>query len=414
MATSMTQKISSRSSSTPPTRSAANEKPSFQSYLEGELTKDTIDAGLVKILVALAKSCAEVSTRLQTFSLGLEYQNLYLDDDAAEGTAVVETRVNIQGEQQNRMDVISNNIFIENLGSVDAVVAMASEEEDTVILNPRSYGNEERDADRARIDEVHSTGTGYEIAFDPLDGSGNLDVNLPTGSIFGIASLETSPQTTLEKDGTTTTPSFFSRRGSALRAAGYAVYSSSTELVVSLGKDHPDGVLGFTLDFAMYHRTNRAEDAFVLSRKNIRCPPSGPYYSLNEAREPDWPDGLRRWISDAKKPQGTTGDQAQPTSTYSARYVCSLCADFHRTLLQGGWAGNPRPHLRLLYEAAPLAFVMEAAGGRGSDGLRELLEISPEGLHDRVPVFLGSRDTIFDLIETYGDVQQVEAKRYDV
>ena len=115
---------------------------------------------------------------------------------------------------------------------------------------------------------------------------------------------------------------------------------------------------------------------------------------------------MRQWVSDAKRGQTTTG------KTYSSRYVCSLCADLHRTLLAGGWAGNPRPHLRLLYEAAPLGFLIEAAGGRASDGRQGLLEIIPEGLHDRVCVFLGSKDDIEDL-ESYQDVQQIEAKRYE-
>eukprot|EP00534_Pseudo-nitzschia_fraudulenta_P006456 CAMPEP_0201193284 /NCGR_PEP_ID=MMETSP0851-20130426/146513_1 /ASSEMBLY_ACC=CAM_ASM_000631 /TAXON_ID=183588 /ORGANISM="Pseudo-nitzschia fraudulenta, Strain WWA7" /LENGTH=259 /DNA_ID=CAMNT_0047479751 /DNA_START=46 /DNA_END=825 /DNA_ORIENTATION=- len=258
---------------------------------------------------------------------------------------------------------------------------MASEEEESVIYS---------DGDGNRK-------FSYEIAFDPLDGSGNLDANLPTGSIFGIAPCNT--RNSNSQDGNQPN---FSRPGSALAAAGYAHYSSSTELMVSFGNDHPDGVVGFTLSGS----GDQPEDDFLLSRKNICCPSHGPYYSLNEAREPDWPDGLRRWIYDAKRGKTTTG------KTYSSRYVCSLCADLHRTLLKGGWAGNPRPHLRLLYEAAPLAFLIEAAGGKGSDGKQNLLDIVPEGLHDRVCVFLGSRDDIEDL-EIYGDIQQVQSKRYE-
>eukprot|EP00536_Pseudo-nitzschia_multiseries_P012634 jgi/Psemu1/209311/e_gw1.494.41.1 len=314
--------------------------------------------------------------------------------------------VNVQGEQQKGMDVVANDIFITNLGLVDSVVAMASEEEDSVIVNRNRNINHSENASRGSGDSNTNSAPsiGYEIAFDPLDGSGNLDVNLPTGSIFGIAPCQNEGINDDYDDDNDTEPAFFSRPGSALRAAGYAVYSSSTELVLTLGTDHPDGVLGFTLDPAL--RTT-PEDAFVLSRSSIRCPDSGPYYSLNEARAPDWPRGLQKWISDAKHRKTPT------KQLYSARYVCSLCADVHRTLLQGGWAGNPRPHLRLLYEAAPLALVLEAAGGRGSDGVQDLLEIRPEGLHDRVPVFLGSRAEIVDLVEIYGDVQQIEFKRYE-
>ena len=113
----------------------------------------------------------------------------------------------------------------------------------------------------------------------------------------------------------------------------------------------------------------------MLSRPALACPSRGPYYSLNDAREPDWPEGLRRWVSDAKRGQLPSGTK------FSSRYVCALVADVHRTLLRGGWAGNPRPHLRLLYEAMPLAHIAHACGGRASDGERDILDIEPTGLH---------------------------------
>jgi fructose-1,6-bisphosphatase I len=349
----------------------------FEEYLDEQISKGRIDRGLYDVMVAVAESCADVSYSLKTHALK-NYSN-------------ITTTVNVQGEQQKRMDVFANDIFIRNLEYVNAVAAMASEEEEAVIYgkgNGSSNGNGDNNNASA------SGGTrSYEIAFDPLDGSGNLDVNLPTGSIFGIAPF-----------GRNGNERPFSRPGSALVASGYALYSSSTELVVSFGNDHPDGVVGFTLDESWDY--DERSFVFLLSRIGIRCPPHGPYYSLNEAREPDWPNGLKRWISDAKRGITPTG------RTYSSRYVCSLCADLHRTLLEGGWAGNPRPHLRLLYEAAPLAFLIEAAGGRGSDGTKDLLEIEPGGLHDRVCVFLGSKEDIDDL-ESYGDIQQLQAKRYE-
>jgi fructose-1,6-bisphosphatase I len=336
----------------------------LKDYLDEQIEKDRIDRGLYDVMMAVAESCIDVSYSLKTHSLKTRFSD-------------VSTTVNVQGEQQKRMDVLANAIFIGNLKCVNAVAAMASEEEETVL-----YGN--------------GNGNGissYEIAFDPLDGSGNLDVNLPTGSIFGIAPFDRNG---FDRP--------FSRQGSALVASGYALYSSSTELVLSFGTDHPDGVVGFTLDESWYD--DKRTFVFKLSRIGIRCPPHGPYYSLNEAREPDWPIGLTRWIADAKRGQTPSG------RTYSSRYVCSLCADLHRTLLDGGWAGNPRKHLRLLYEAAPLAFLIEAAGGRGTDGTRELMAIEPCGLHDRVCVFLGSTEDIADL-QSYGDIQQLQAKRYD-
>jgi len=336
---------------------------SLEDYLADQVRLGAIDRGLGELLEGVAASCCEVSAKLKTHSLDCH------GNSSGEGG-----RMNVQGETQKSMDVVANAIFLDTLRSVDSLVAMASEEEEDWI-DCKSNSNNDC--------ENH-----YEIAFDPLDGSGNLDTNLPTGSIFGIASRTTS--------GDDDPP--FSRPGSDLVVGGYSLYSSSTELVLALGKDHPDGVVGFTLV---------ENTGFILSRTQIKCPPHGPYYSLNEAREPDWPPSLQQWIADAK-----TGSTATK-QTYSSRYVCSLCADFHRTLLQGGWCGNPRPHLRLLYEAAPLAFVMEAAGGSGTDGTsKQLLDVVPEGLHDRLSVFLGSSEDIADLV-SYGDVRQVEFKRYN-
>ena len=217
-------------------------------------------------------------------------------------------------------------------------------------------------------------------------------------TIFGIA-----PHTTGRP---------FTSSGRSLIAAGYAVYSSSTEFVLSLGKSGSNGCVGFTLDQRLVYQKmlhpkndeNDLVDCFIVSRPHMTCPTNGSYYSLNEGREPDWPDGLRQWIHDAKR------GQTPLKTTFSSRYICSLCADFHRTLIKGGWAGNPRPHLRLLYEVLPLAHIAEACGGKGSDGKVNLLDLTPESLHERTCVFLGSIDVINEL-EEYGDIQQ-GTKRY--
>ena len=143
-------------------------------------------------------------------------------------------------------------------------------------------------------------------------------------------------------------------------AAGYALYSSSTEFVLSLGQSESPpsscqrSVAVFTLDPSLdQNKYPSAAERFILTKSTLNCPQHGPYYSLNDGREPDWPSGLRRYIYDAKRGKTPCG------TTFSARYVCSLVADVHRTFLKGGWAGNPRPHLRLLYEAAPLAYIAE-------------------------------------------------------
>jgi len=318
-----------------------NNKTSKKRSLSDYLTEEGVDENLSRVVKAAAEASSQVAKELRNLSL--------LGDVEERGG-----NVNVQGEVQKGMDVRANAIFLQKLKPF--VAAMVSEEEEGIVAGGAitKQPSEEK----------------YCIAFDPLDGSSNLDVAAPTGSIFGIYQTFQAPAR------------------QSLVAAGYAVYSSATELVLAgVGEN----VVGFTLD---------AEDnLFRCSRPNIVCPERGPYYSLNEAREPDWPDGLRQWITDAKRGQTPSGIK------YSARYVCSLTPDVHRTLLKGGWAGNPRPHLRLLYEAAPLAFIMEAAGGGGSDGVSNLLDIEPTSLHDRVCCFLGSKLDIEDL-ESYGNVQQ--------
>jgi len=286
-------------------------------------------------------ACAEVSKALRVLSL-------------APSSAQAGGTVNVQGETQKGMDVVANDLFVSAL--TGHVAAMASEEEEEAIAGA---------ANRK-----------YEIAFDPLDGSSNLDTNLPTGSIFCV--LEHTPGHPFQGSGR-----------AKIVAAGYALYSASTELVLSLGGGTV--AMGFTFD------PSRRD--FVLSRPALKCPSRGPYYSLNDAREPDWPEGLRRWVSDAKRGEVPSGTK------FSSRYVCALVADVHRTLIRGGWAGNPRPHLRLLYEAMPLAHIAEACGGRASDGVRDILDIEPTGLHDRLPVFIGSAEDVAELV-AYGDVQQ--------
>ena len=224
----------------------------------------------------------------------------------------------------------------------------------------------------------------YMISYDPLDGSSNIDCAIPTGTIFGVYDV--------------LTPGYEAgsllRAGNSIVAAGYCLYSSSLELVISVG----EGCQGFT--------RNPSDGEYYLTRPNIICPNRGPFYSLNEARYPDWPQGLQNYINAIKSGRGSWGKK------YSSRYVCSLVADFHRTLLYGGWAGNPRRHLRLLYEAAPLAFLAEQASGKAYDGKVRILDIVPTKLHERVCVFMGSAEDIEELV-SYGDVQQLSSQKYE-
>ncbi|KAF6160627.1 hypothetical protein GIB67_019567 [Kingdonia uniflora] len=214
----------------------------------------------------------------------------------------------------------------------------------------------------------------FVVVTDPLDGSRNIDASIPTGTIFG---------------------KYKRLSGTKLIAAGYVVYSSATILCVSFGL----GTHAFTLD--------RTTGDFVLTHPSIKVPPRGQIYSVNDARYFDWPEGLRRYIDTIRQGKGRNSKK------YSARYICSLVADFHRTLMYGGVAMNPRDHLRLVYEANPLSFLVEQAGGRGSNGKSRILSIQPVKLHQRLPLFLGGLEDIEEL-ESYGDVQQKITPGYEV
>jgi len=185
----------------------------------------------------------------------------------------------------------------------------------------------------------------------------------------------------------------FTSSGRSLVAAGYSLYSASTELILAFrSNDGSSTIIGFAL----------CDGTFYLSRPHISCPSWGPYYSLNEAREPDWPEGLRQWIQDAKY-----GRLNHAQKTPNIRHVMSVvCVPMF--IERSSKGGGPVIH-DLIYDAAPMAFLCEAAGGRGSDGTQDILDIVPRQLHDRVCVFLGSRLDI-DRLETYGDVQQGSKK----
>eukprot|EP01036_Dinobryon_divergens_P022773 gene22773-31064_t len=282
---------------------------------------------------------------------------------AAAGASAVE---NSSGDKVKKLDEFCNHVILEGLKkSGEASIFVSEELQDPVQLGGPS---------------------GMIFACDPLDGSSNIDCAVATGTIFGFYKCR-QPSTTISS--LNDSLEVVLQPGVSLLAAGYVMYSSSTEMVVCLGKG--SGVTGFTLD--------PSTKQYMLTRRAIQCPKRGPYYSLNEGRSSDWPSGLRQYIDDIKNGRSQWGQR------YSSRYVCSLVADFHRTLLYGGWAGNPRSHLRLFYEAAPLAMIVEEAGGAATDGVGRLAEVVPTALHQKTPVFMGSAEDIAELL-TYGDVQQ--------
>jgi fructose-1,6-bisphosphatase I len=266
--------------------------------------------------------------------------------------------VNIQGENQQKLDVYANEVFIKTLTKRNIVCGIASEEEDDFIsINSQ--------------DENHQNK--YIVLIDPLDGSSNIDVNVSVGTIFSIYRRVTPV-------GTPVTIEDFMQKGSEQVAAGYIVYGTSTMLVYTTGH----GVNGFTL--------NPAIGSFYLSHPNMTFPESGTIYSVNEGNYLDFPLGIKKYI---KYCQEEAEDRP-----YTSRYIGSLVSDFHRNMIKGGiymypkGSRNPDGKLRLLYECNPMAFLAEQAGGKSSDGYTRTLDVQPTSLHQRVPFICGSKKMV--------------------
>jgi fructose-1,6-bisphosphatase I len=266
--------------------------------------------------------------------------------------------INVQGEGQKKLDVFANEQFISALTHGGECCAVASEENEEMI----------------HIDSVVSKNAKYVVCIDPLDGSSNIDVNVSIGTIFSIYRRTSISGVSILSD--------FMQRGSEQVAAGYITYGSSTMLVYTTGK----GVNGFTLDPSI--------GEFCLSHPDMRIPKSGNIYSINEGNYVHFPDGVKRYIKYCQE------EDPKTKRPYSTRYIGSLVADFHRNLLKGGifiypsTSKSPMGKLRLIYECNPLAWIVEQAGGKASDGYNRILEIQPTSLHQRTPLFIGSQDMV--------------------
>jgi len=264
---------------------------------------------------------------------------------------------NIHGEAVKKLDKLANETFIKVFRFSGLVCALASEEMDKPVHLPENWPHGK-----------------YMLLFDPLDGSSNTDVNMPLGTVFSILRYD-------GKGGLPSEPELI-RRGTQQVAAGYIMYGSSTMLVFTAGQ----GVHGFTLDPGV--------GEYVLSHESIEIPPRGKVYAANEGNYYKWPAGIRQFVDHLKGHDKATG------RPYSSRYSGCMVADVHRILLGGGiylYPGEtdkPEGKLRLLYEANPLAMVMEKAGGRASTGTMRILEVEPKGLHQRVPLIIGSREEV--------------------
>ncbi|CAN6320551.1 unnamed protein product [Urochloa humidicola] len=280
----------------------------------------------------------------------------------------VQGAVNVQGEDQKKLDVVSNEVFSNCLKSSGRTGVIASEEEDVPVAVEQSYSGN------------------YIVVFDPLDGSSNIDAAVSTGSIFGIYAPNDECIPDTDDNGNLDSVEqrcivSVCQPGSNLLAAGYCLYSSWVIFVLTVGT----GVYVFTLD-PMYGE-------FVLTQEKVQIPKSGKIYAFNEGNYALWDDKLKKYMDSLKEP----GDSGKP---YSARYIGSLVGDFHRTLLYGGIYGYPRDKkskngkLRLLYECAPMSFIVEQAGGKGSDGSQRILDITPTEVHQRVPLYIGSVEEV--------------------
>lgn len=271
---------------------------------------------------------------------------------------------NIQGEDQQKLDVYANEVFINTLVNREIVCGIASEEEDDFITI--KGGNKKHD-------------NKYIVLMDPLDGSSNIDVNVSVGTIFSIYRRITP-------DGTPVTINDFLQPGKQQVAAGYIVYGTSTMIVYSTGH----GVNGFTL--------NPAIGTYYLSHPNMKFPEKGNIYSVNEGNYVHFPEGVKKYIKYCQEEEGER--------PYTSRYIGSLVSDFHRNMIKGGiyfypsTSKNPDGKLRLLYECNPMAFLAERAGGKASNGFNRILDIKPSELHQRVPFFCGNKDMV-DKLEAF-------------
>jgi fructose-1,6-bisphosphatase I len=265
---------------------------------------------------------------------------------------------NIQGESQQKLDVYANDQFISALRSGGECCIVASEENEEIIP----------------INDAVSKNAKYIVAIDPLDGSSNIDVNVAVGTIFSIYHRKS-------KDGLATLDDVL-QNGTEQVAAGYVIYGSSTMLVYTTGR----GVNGFTLDPSI--------GEFCLSHPDMKMPETGVIYSINEGNYVHFPKGVKQYIKYCQVEDKAT------KRPYTSRYIGSMVADLHRNLIKGGvfiypvTASAPKGKLRLVYECNPMAFVIEQAGGRATDGKNRILELDVTELHQRSPIFIGSKQMV--------------------
>jgi len=310
----------------------------------------TLEAHILAGMRGSPGATGEFTSLLNNISLAVRIIHARVRQAGLAGMLGLTGETNVQGEQVQKLDTYANDVMCTMLERSLRCSLLASEE----------------------LDEVRALSESgkYVVVFDPLDGSSNIDVNVTIGTIFAVLRAEGDPHRAALQP------------GSKIVAAGYAVYGSSTALVLTTGH----GVHEFQLDPTC--------GEFFLSRSNVKCPKKGSLYSVNEGNYARWSDGVKKWVDWMKSEDKAAG------LPYGQRYVGSLVADAHRTLLKGGIfaypadSKNPGGKLRLLYEANPMAFIFEHAGGVATTGVGRILDIVPTSLHQRTPLVLGSVDDV--------------------
>ena len=319
-------------------------------YLIEQTRSNNTPADLRFLIEVVARACKEISHAVSKGALG-----------GVLGSADSE---NIQGEVQKKLDVLSNEILLEANEWGGHLAGMASEEMDNAYQIPGKYPK-----------------GAYLLVFDPLDGSSNIDVNVSVGTIFSVLRCPGECFTQNDALG----EEAFLQPGTQQVAAGYAIYGPQTMLMLTLG----NGVMGFTLD--------RELGSFVLTHDNIQVPHSTAEFAINMSNQRHWDEPVKRYVGEL-----LAGEEGPLGKNYNMRWIASMVADVHRILTRGGlfmypWdsrePGKPGK-LRLMYEANPMSFIIEQAGGAATNGRQRILDIQPTSLHQRVPVFLGSKDEV--------------------
>jgi len=322
----------------------------------------TLDEFTIQQLRHFPNSTGELSSLLRDIGLAAKRVNVEVNKAGLVDILGDAGSVNVQGEDVKKLDVFANDQFIRVLQHGVSCAGIASEELDAYIA----------------FDDPISKNSKYVCLFDPLDGSGNIDVNVSIGTIFGVYRRVT-------ERGAIATKEDFLQKGVQQVAAGYIIYGSSTMLVYATRR----GANGFTLDPSI--------GEWTMSHPDIKCPPKGKIYSVNHGNFFQYDIGVKNYIDSCQKRDKANG------GPYTQRYIGSMVSDVHRNLIKGGifmypgTTDKPKGKLRLLYECNPFAFIVEVAGGKATNGKERILDVQPTELHQRTPMFIGSREMMDEL-----------------